>query len=183
MAISTQFYKGLDGPIQLNEIRIRPIETDLEKDRWNELICEHHYLHDASLCGRQIRYVAECRGKCVALISFGTSSWHLSGRDQWIGWDERQRLSRLNFVLQNSRFLIMPDVNTSNLASKVLSLCQRRLPGDWQELFNQPVLLLETFVERSYPGTFQEEERVDVQLQRFIDAKINFNVLAVIVRM
>ncbi len=153
MAISTKFYKGLDGPIQLSQVRVRRVETDLEKNRWNELIREHHYLHDASLCGRQIRYVAECRGKCVALISFGTSSWHLSGRDKWIGWDERQRLSRLNFVLQNSRFLIMPEVNTSNLASKILSLCQKRLSGDWLELFNQPVLLLETFVERCYPGT------------------------------
>ena len=98
MAINTGFFKGLAGPIQLNQIKIRPVEMDAEKDRWNELICEHHYLHDASLCGRQIRYVAECRGKCVALISFGTSSWHLSGRDQWIGWDERQRLSRLKYI-------------------------------------------------------------------------------------
>ena len=153
MAIMTRFFKGLQGPIQLSQIKVRPVETTGEKARWNELICKHHYLHDASLCGRQIRYIAECRGKCVALISFGSPSWHLSGRDKWIGWDEAQRLSRLNFVLQNSRFLIMPEVTTANLASKVLSLCQKRLPGDWLARFNQPVLLLETFVERSYPGT------------------------------
>lgn len=153
MAIMTRFFKGLQGAIQLSQIKVRPVETDSEKNRWNQLIRTHHYLHEATLCGRQIRYVAECRGKCVALISFGTASWHLAGRDQWIGWDERQRLSRLNFVLQNSRFLIMPGVETPNLASKVLSLCQKCLPGDWLERFNQPVLLLETFVEKCYPGT------------------------------
>ncbi len=153
MAISTRFSKGMQGSIRLNQIKIRAVETEAEKDHWNQLICEHHYLHDATLCGRQIRYLAECRGKCVALISFGTSSWHLAGRDQWIGWDEHQRLSRLNFVLQNSRFLVMPGVDTPNLASKVLSLCQKRLPGDWLECYNQPILLLETFVERCYPGT------------------------------
>ena len=153
MAIMTRFFKGLQGSVQLKQIKVRPVETNDEKARWNELICKHHYLHDATLCGRQIRYVAECRGKCVALISFGSSSWHLSGRDKWIGWDEAQRLSRLNFVLQNSRFLIMPGVSTPNLASKVLSLCQKRLPKDWLDRFNQPILLLETFVERCYPGT------------------------------
>ena len=153
MAIMTRFFKGLQGPIQLSQIKVRPVETKAETARWNRLICKHHYLHDATLCGRQIRYVAECRGKCVALISFGTSSWHLSGRDKWTGWDEAQRLSRLNFVLQNSRFLIMPGISTPNLASKVLSLCEKRLPGDWLDRFNQPILLLETFVERCYPGT------------------------------
>ena len=143
MAITTSFSKGLEGSIQLSQIKVRPGETDAEKASWSQLICKHHYLHDASLCGRQIRYIAECRGKCVALISFGTYSWHLSGRDKWIGWNEAQRLSRLNFVLQNSRFLIMPGVSTPNLASKVLSLCQKRLVGDWLERFNQPILLLE----------------------------------------
>ena len=90
MAISPRFSKGLEGQILLDQITIRPVETDEEKDRWNKLICEHHYLHDATLCGRQIRYVAEWRGKCVALVSFGTASWHLAGRDKWIGWNERQ---------------------------------------------------------------------------------------------
>ncbi len=153
MAISTRFSKGMTGPIRLDQIKVRLVESDDETLRWSELVCEHHYLHDARLCGRQVRYVAECRGKCVALISFGTASWHLAGRDEWIGWDERQRLSRLHFVLQNSRFLVMPGVNTPNLASKVLSLCQKRLLGDWYARYHQPVLVLETFVERCYPGT------------------------------
>ncbi len=58
MSICTDFFKGLEGQIQLNQIKIRPVETDFEKTRWNQLICEHHYLHDASLCGRQIRYTS-----------------------------------------------------------------------------------------------------------------------------
>src|SRR5438034_1658419 len=34
-----------------------------------------------------------------------------------------------------------------NLGSRVLSLCQRRLPGDWEEAFGHGVVLLETFVD------------------------------------
>jgi hypothetical protein len=47
----------------------------------------------------------------------------------------------------------MPGVNTPNLASKVLSLCQKRLFEDWYARYHHPVLVLETFVERCYPGT------------------------------
>ncbi len=153
MTISTRFSKGMAGNIRLDHIKVRPIESDAEKGTWNELICKHHYLHNAMLCGPQIRYVAECRGKCMALVSFSIASWHLGARDRWIGWDERQRLSRLGFIVQNSRFLIMPGVNTPNLASKVLSLCQKRLQDDWMQRYDQPLLLMETFVDKCYPGT------------------------------
>lgn len=153
MAIMTRFYKGTQGNVRLDQVRVRPVESATETDKWDVLIRKHHYLHDATLCGPQVRYVAECRGKCVALISFSVGSWHLEARDRWIGWDERQRLSRLNFIVQNSRFLIMPGVNTANLASKVLSLCRERLPDDWMQRYGQPVLLVETFVDGRYPGT------------------------------
>lgn len=153
MAIMTRFSKGMEGNVRLDHIKVWPVESEQDRKRWDGFICRHHYLHDARLCGPQIRYVAECRGKCVALIGFSIASWHLGGRDRWIGWDERQRLSRLSFVVQNSRFLIMPGVNTPNLASKVLSLCQSRLPDDWMLRYSQPVLVLETFVDRCYPGT------------------------------
>jgi hypothetical protein len=153
MAIMTRFSKGMQGNIRLDHVKVWPVESEKDKEKWNRFVCRYHYLHDATLCGPQIRYVAECRGKCVALISFSIASWHLGPRDRWIGWDERQRLSRLGFVVQNSRFLIMPDANTPNLASKVLSLCQDRLAHDWMQRHGHPVLLMETFVDRCYPGT------------------------------
>ena len=48
-------------------------------------------------------------------------------------------------MVNNSRFLILPHV--PNLGSRILSLCEKRLPRDWQERFGHPVLLLETFVD------------------------------------
>jgi hypothetical protein len=50
-------------------------------------------------------------------------------------------------VTNNSRFLILPDCHFPNLASRILSLCQKRLPTDWQAFFGHPVLLIETFVD------------------------------------
>src|SRR5256884_913197 len=53
----------------------------------------------------------------------------------------------LKLVVNNSRFLILPDGHLFNLGSRVLSLCQRRLPGDWEEAFGHGVVLLETLVD------------------------------------
>jgi hypothetical protein len=50
-------------------------------------------------------------------------------------------------IANNSRFLILPRCHHRNLASRVLSLCQRRIQADWVERFGYPLLLLETFVD------------------------------------
>jgi hypothetical protein len=51
---------------------------------------------------------------------------HLKSREEWIGWSLRQRARRLNFVVNNSRLVILPARQSfSNLASRVLGLCLR----------------------------------------------------------
>jgi len=46
----------------------------------------------------------------------------------WI-LDHRQNI----FVVNNSRYLLLPDRHVyPNLGSKVLSLCLKRLSGDWE---------------------------------------------------
>lgn len=152
MAISTRFTKGCTTTILLKKVRVRPVLPE-EQDKWNDLISKHHYLGEDNSKGRRICYVAECKGKCVALLSFSAASMQLSGRDNWIGWDNGQRYQRLNFLAQNSRFLIMPDVTTANLATRVMKLCRERLSKDWEEKYKIPLLAVETFVDKSYPGT------------------------------
>ncbi|RDJ94131.1 DUF4338 domain-containing protein [Lacticaseibacillus rhamnosus] len=62
-----------------------------------------------------------------------------AARDRWIGWDFRHQYGRLKLVVNNSRFLIVPHWHVPNLGSRILSLCQRRLCRDWQEIFGHPV--------------------------------------------
>ena len=45
------------------------------------------------------------------------------------------------------RFLILPWIQSKNLASKLLSLISKRLPQDWNNKYNYKPVLLETFVE------------------------------------
>ena len=48
-----------------------------------------------------------------------------------------------------TRFLIPPGCRIKNLASKALSLNLKRLSNDWQNAYNHPILLAETFVDHN----------------------------------
>lgn len=139
--------------IKLDKLTAWPVENDSDKAHWNKLIEEHHYLHDSTLCGPQIRYVVSLGNMAVALLSFSCAAWHLIDRDNWIGWNEEQRERRLGFIVQNSRFLILPGKEVRNLASRSLALCLNRLSGDWDVRYGHRVLIVETFTEKRYPGT------------------------------
>lgn len=135
-----------DGEI-LERVRVRLIKPE-EKARWDELIAERHYLRNAHLVGRQLRYVAEVDGQWVALVGWSEAAYHLKWREQWIGWSVEQRLARRKFVVQNSRFLLLVERRQyPNLASRVMGLCLRRLSDDWEAAFGHPVLVVESFVD------------------------------------
>lgn len=132
-------------------MKVRPILDD-EKDFWNYWMKARHPLGNPKFAGHQIKYIAEKQGKPVALMSFSACAYRLADRDRWIGWTPEQATQRRHFVVQNSRFLILPHEGErrKNLASQTLAWCARRLSADWQERFGHPVLLLETFIDPAY---------------------------------
>jgi len=128
---------------------------DEEREAFDRLLEDRHYLASARLAGQTLRYVAELDGQWVALLTFSAAALHLKAREQWIRWTPRQRARRLGFVVNNSRFLVLPERQRyPNLASRVLGLCLRRLSEDWQAQWGHPVLVVESFVEEThYRGT------------------------------
>jgi len=110
----------------------------------------HHYLGALPKIGHSLWYVASFHGKWAALISFSAAAWKCAARDTWIGWNARYQFDRLHLIANNGRFLILPDYHYPNLASRILSLCERRISQDWQERFGYPLSLLETFVDPQY---------------------------------
>jgi len=75
-------------------------------------------------------------------------------RDRWIGWNDEQRRRNLQLIVNNARFLILPWVHVRGLASKILSLCARQLPGDWEKRYGYRPLILETLVDsKRFRGT------------------------------
>jgi hypothetical protein len=117
----------------------------------------HHYLGALPKIGNTLWYVACFEGSWVALLSFSAAALKCAVRDEWIGWTFRHQFDRLNLVANNSRFLILPQWHHQNLASRVLSLCRRRIQQDWRDRFGFPLLLLETFVDPTrYQGTIYQ---------------------------
>lgn len=126
-----------------------------ERERFDALLEAQHYLHSARVGGQSLRYVAEMAGQWVALLVFSGAAPHTKARECKIRWTPRQRARRLCFVVNNSRFLVLPERQRfPNLASRVLALCLKRLNADWQEQWGHPVVLVESYVdERQYRGT------------------------------
>ena len=114
---------------------------------WNEYIARYHYLDYKPLPGAQLRYFAYADDKIVGLFGFGASAWKTAPRDQFIGWSQRQREKNLQLVVNNSRYLILPWIQSKNLASKLLGLIVKQLPIDWLQRYHYQPVLLETFVE------------------------------------
>lgn len=137
--------------MNIGEILVRSIRP-AEESRYQELMQAHHYLGSLPKIGETLWYVATWHNQWAALLSFSASALKCAARDRWIGWNFRLQYDRLKLIVNNSRFLILPEWHFPNLGSRILSLCQRRLNPDWQKTFGHPVLLLETFVD---PQRFQ----------------------------
>jgi hypothetical protein len=121
---------------------------------WNEYIDRYHYLGYKPLPGAQLRYFAYAGERLVGLLGFGAAAWKSGPRDEWIGWSRGQRHRNLGEVVNNARFLILPWVRVSSLASKLLAMAARSLPAHWEVRYGYRPVLLETFVEAErFTGT------------------------------
>ena len=139
--------------LNLSKVIVRSVRP-LQEQRFQQLMQKHHYLGALPKISETLWYVATFGDQWIALLSFSAAALKCSPRDQWIGWDFRHQYDRLKLLTNNSRFLILPDWHFPNLASRILSLCQKRLSTDWQTVFGHPVVLLETFVDpQRFRGT------------------------------
>lgn len=130
----------------LDSLIVRPIKKH-EKERWNHLIKEHHYLHSRRLVGESMRYVATLNDKWVALLGWTGASFKLADRDDWIGWCKKHKKQRRKYIANSARLLILPEIDIKNLASKALALNLKRLSDDWVQKYNHPIVLVETFID------------------------------------
>ena len=138
-------------PVVLEQVRIAE-----QRLLFRELVGRHHYLGHAVPFGAHLRYLiyASRPARVVGCVQFSSPAWRMAARDGWIGWDDGTRRRNLQRVVNNSRFLILPWVRVQNLASSVLSLVARQLPGEWHSRYGVEPLLLETLVDPSrYRGT------------------------------
>lgn len=135
-------------------VRLHKVDETKWEAFWDELVREHHYLGYEGQMGARIKYVITLGEQIVGAISFCSAAYRLGPRDEYIGWSEEDRLSKLPHLLTNNRFLILPWIRIRNLASHVLSKSLRQLREDWEKQYEVTPYMIETFVDREkYLGT------------------------------
>lgn len=129
-------------------VQIQVLSTSKTRSRVRRLLARHHYLGDVRAVGEQLFYtITDARGAWLGVLVFCAAARRLRARDRWIGWTEEQRRRRLPLVVNNCRFLLLPDKTFPNLGSRSLRLALDRLSADWQARYGHPVVLVETFVD------------------------------------
>ena len=141
----------------LGSIQLEVVTDKADVALWNELVDRHHYLGYHHPIGASLKYFVIANSatrQILGCLQFSASVWHLADRDNWIGWQTKDREQRLNLIINNSRFLILPWVKVTNLASHALSIVTKQIADDWEQAHAYRPVLIETFVDTTqYHGT------------------------------
>jgi len=136
-------------PLRL--VRVQSTDSVL----FRQLIQRYHYLGYRVPTGAHVRYfVQSASGQMLACLQWSSPAWKMAARDHWIGWTSQQRAQNLQYIVNHSRFLILPWVRVKGLASSILARAARQLLDDWRHHYGYTPMLLETLVDTArFNGT------------------------------
>lgn len=136
-------------PLQFSQVR----RTACEK-LFNSLIEHYHYLGYCHPVGEQLKYIVYSQQRPIACLAWSSAARHIGCRDRFIGWSAHSRKTHIHLLAYNSRFLILPWIRVSCLASHILARMVKIVSDDWQALYRHPIYYLETFVDKQrFAGT------------------------------
>lgn len=142
---------------ELGPVRLELVQTRQQQRQWRDWVDRYHYLGCKVPFGAHLRYfvlTTRPQPQRVGCLQVSSPAWRMAPRDQWIGWDDAQRLRGLQRIVQNSRFLILPWVKIPYLASSALSVLARGVAQDWEAVYAVMPTLMETLVDPSrFRGT------------------------------
>jgi hypothetical protein len=151
LAVPIPEAKRVPGEVgEIRDLQLIPVETEGHMRIWNELMIRDHPRGAGPLVGRQLYYLVQSEHGWLGGFGFSSSALHLEARDRWIGWNWEIRRANLHHVVNMSRFLIRSGVSCHNLASRLLGMVIRKLPGDYETRYGHRPLLLESFVDTSH---------------------------------
>lgn len=142
--------KPIEKPLgSLTPLSIQiPAQNSYEDNCVGYYLNRHHYLGFNRTVGENIKYlIRDQSGQDIACLLFGSAAWKTAPRDFYIGWNRETRKENINFLTNNTRFLILPKVHVPHLASHILGAIMRRIKQDWITKYAHPIYMVETFVE------------------------------------
>jgi uncharacterized protein DUF4338 len=136
----------------LQPIELQQVRRTGDEPLFNSLMEHYHYLGYEQPVGEHLKYLAWAEGRPIACLAWSSAPRHLGSRDRYIGWNAEARRRNIRFLAYNTRFLILPWVQVSHLASHLLGKMTRALSGDWERMYGHPIYFAETFID---PGRFR----------------------------
>jgi hypothetical protein len=138
----------------LGPLRFEQVRRTSQEPLFNSLIEQHHYLGYTQPVGEHLKYLVFAQDRLLACLAWSSAPRHLGPRDRFIGWSAEARRRNIHLIAYNLRFLILPWVEVSHLASHILGRMARQLPRDWEQIYGHAVYFLETFVDpQRFRGT------------------------------
>jgi hypothetical protein len=131
----------------LGPLTIRLVRRTGDEALFAQLLRDHHYLGYSRPVGEHLKYLVVAGERPVACLAWSSPPRQLDLRDQFVGAPRAAYRHNLHQIAYNSRYLILPWVNVRHLASHLLGRIARQISADWQELYNHPLQLLESFVD------------------------------------
>ena len=144
--------------IQTTVVDLQPrliLVESVNSDLFRQLIQRYHYLGYRTPTGANLRYFAQsAAGQILACLQWSSPAWTMAARDEWVGWSSPQRARNLQYIVNNSRFLILPWVRVKGLASSILARAACQILHDWPRYYGYKPMLLETLVDTArFRGT------------------------------
>jgi hypothetical protein len=126
---------------------LTPKQNKLFRDTINTF---HSYVKYKDSPTRNLRYLVYegVSGNHVGAVGLSSATIAVACRDAFVGWDNKTKMRHLNKLANNSRFCLIKENTT---LKNVASMCLRQLrevgAKDWLKRYNDPLILLETFVQ------------------------------------
>ena len=144
------FYFSASQLSEVRPLRFEEVSRQPRGREWDEWVKRYHYLGYRKLVGKHLKYlIYSRRGELLAATGWSSSVWKLKSRDQAIGWRAGERKNLLGRLANNSRFVIFPWVRIAHLASHLLGRQIQHVKKDWERMYAEELVLLETFVDPS----------------------------------
>jgi hypothetical protein len=131
----------------LGALEFRLVRRTPQEPLFNGLIEHHHYLGYTQPVGEHLKYIVYARERPIACLAWSSAPRHLRPRDRFIGWEPEARRRNIGLIAYNTRYLIMPWVRVSHLASHILGRMATLVPRDWARIYGHGIYYLETFID------------------------------------
>ena len=131
----------------LGPLEIRLVRRAQGERLFAHLLSRYHYLGYSRPVGEHLKYLVVSATGPIACLAWNSGPLRLQLRDQFVGAPRQAYAHNLHLIAYNSRYLIAPWVKVPHLASHLLGRMARRISADWQQLYQHPIWLLESFVD------------------------------------